>query len=79
MADLAISTLGPRLQKPCSSGGETCTKATSMFKIFLLNNSGISLRNTGIKSARPSFTACLKFAPMKRQLSRNMPRKCQSK
>ena len=74
-ADNAISTLGPRLQKPCSSGGETCIKATSIFKIFLRNRSGISLRNTGMKSARPSFTASLKFDPMKRQLSRNIPTK----
>ena len=48
----------PRLQKPCSSGGLTCIMATSRGRGPLRYRSGISERKHGVKSARPSLTAC---------------------
>ena len=50
-------------------------RATSRFRIFLRNRSGISLRNMGVKSARPSATHCLTLPPVNRELLLMMPGK----
>ena len=63
MAALVQSTLGPRVQKPCLSGGLTCIRATSKSIIFRWKSSGISLKKMGVKSARPSFTAFPTIGP----------------
>lgn len=68
------STLGPRVQNPCLSGGLTCIRATSRSIIFRWNKSGISLKNMGVKSARPSFTALRQFAPVNRELLLKIPK-----
>ncbi len=59
------STPTPKEQKPCSSGGETWMRATSMGRMPDLMRRGISERWTGTKSARPSLTASRTFWPMK--------------
>ena len=73
MAALVQSTLGPRVQKPCLSGGLTCIRATSKSIIFRWKSSGISLKKMGVKSARPSFTAFLQLAPMNKELLLKIP------
>ena len=65
------STPTPNEQKPCSSGGETWTKATSIGWRPVVIRRGMSERWTGTKSARPSLTACLTFAPVKSAQCRN--------
>ena len=72
MADRVQSTLVPREQKPCLSGGLTDTNATSRLITFLRNKRGISLRNIGIASARPSITAFRELPPTKREFERNI-------
>ena len=73
MAALVQSTLGPKVQNPCLSGGLTCIKATSRAMIFRWNSKGISLKNIGVKSARPSLTALRQLAPMNKELLLKMP------
>lgn len=73
MAALVQSTLGPRVQKPCLSGGLTCIRATSKSIIFRWKSSGISLKKMGVKSARPSFTAFRQLPPMNRELLLKIP------
>lgn len=73
MADLVQSTLVPSEQKPCLSGGATVTRATSMSIILRRNRWGISHRNMGIVSARPSLTAFLALAPRKREFDLKIP------
>ena len=73
MAARAQSTLGPSVQKPWLSGGLTWIRAMSSCQILRRNRFGISLRNTGVKSALPAFTASRQLAPMKRELLRKMP------
>ena len=58
------STPTPKEQKPCSSGGETWTNATSTGCRPDEISRGMSERWTGTKSARPSFTAWRTFAPV---------------
>ena len=60
-----MSTDAPRLTKPWASGGLTWIIATSMRTRRERISSGISDRNTGMKSARPSCTALRTFGPMK--------------
>ena len=72
IAALAQSTLGPRVQKPWLSGGLTCIRATSNEMIFRRNKCGISLRKTGVKSARPSLMGLRQLAPMKNELLLNI-------
>ena len=73
MAALVQSTLGPRVQKPCLSGGLTCIRATSKSIIFRWKSNGISLKKMGVKSARPSFTAFRQLPPMNRELLLKIP------
>ena len=73
MAALVQSTLGPRVQKPCLSGGLTWIRATSKSIIFRWKSSGISLKKIGVKSARPSFTAFRQLPPMNRELLLKIP------
>ena len=73
MAALVQSTLGPRVQNPCLSGGLTCIRATSMSIILRWKSNGISLRKIGVKSARPSLTALRQFAPMNKELLLKIP------
>jgi hypothetical protein len=65
-----MSTLTPRLMQPWSSGGDTWMRATSMRNRRLRMSSGISERKTGMKSARPSCTACRTLDPMKKAVCR---------
>jgi len=77
LADCAVGfvipTSMPKEQKPCSSGGETCTSATSSASRPLLKSLGTSLRNTGVKSARPSFTAARTLSLMNSVFTRRCP------
>lgn len=73
IADLVQSTLGPRVQNPCLSGGLTCIRATSRSMILRWKRRGISLRKIGVKSARPSFTASRQFAPVNKELLLKIP------
>ena len=41
-------------------------RATSTERMFLRKSKGISLRKTGVKSARPELTASRQLAPMKK-------------
>ena len=52
-------------------------RAASRFRMFRRKSSGISLRNIGVKSPRPSFTARLAFPPINNELLRNIPEKQQ--
>ncbi len=74
MAALVQSTEVPRVQNPCLSGVETWIKATSKSIRFLRNSHGISDRNTETTSARPSFTACLRFTPVNKELDLMTPK-----
>ena len=73
-AGLVSPTSTPKVQKPCSSGGEQWIIAT-----FGLSSSGsrsargIWLRKIGVKSARPSFTAWRTLWLMKSELTRMCP------
>ncbi len=59
---------------PCASGGLTWMSATSTGNAAgLAGECGISERNTGMKSARPSCTASRTLAPMKKALCRKRP------
>ena len=73
IADLVQSTLGPRVQNPCLSGGLTCIRATSRSMILRWKRRGISLKKIGVKSARPSFTASRQFAPVNKELLLKIP------
>ena len=55
----------------------TCTRAASRFRMFRRKSSGISLRNIGVKSPRPSFTASLALSPIKKELLLNIPKRIQ--
>src|SRR5690606_12241179 len=68
IAGSVISTETPREQYPCLSGGETCMKATSIGKIFFLNNKCISLKKMGIYAPCTEFTAALVLLPAKQLL-----------
>ncbi len=68
-----MSTETPRLTKPRASGGLTWISATSTRTRRLRMSSGISERNTGMKSARPSRIASRTFGPMKNAVCRNRP------
>lgn len=57
------STLTPSEQNPRASGALTWINATSGMSLFSKNNLGASCRNSGMLSARPSFTASLRLAP----------------
>jgi hypothetical protein len=67
------STLGPKEQKPCLSGGVTDINATSSCIFLVLNNSGISQRNIGKQSALPSRTACRALAARNNELDLKIP------
>lgn len=73
MADLVQSTLVPKEQNPCLSGGLIDIKAMSRLRIFCRNKLGISQRNIGMASARPSDIAFLVLPPTKRELDLNIP------
>lgn len=73
IADLVQSTLGPRVQNPCLSGGLTCIRATSRSIIFRWKRRGISLKKMGVKSARPSFTAFRQLEPVNKELLLKIP------
>lgn len=73
MAARVQSTLGPREQKPCLSGGVIDIRATSRGILFSLNSKGISQRKTGITSARPSITALRALAARNKELDLNIP------
>jgi len=66
MTVFVMSTDIPKEQNSCISGGETRIKATWTGKIPFLNNSGTSLKKTGIYSALASETASLMFSPKKK-------------
>src|SRR5690606_40941549 len=68
IAGRVISTDTPREQYPCLSGGETWMKATSIGKIFFLNNKCISLKKIGIYAPCTEFTAALVLLPAKQLL-----------
>lgn len=72
-ADLVQSTPGPSEQNPWLSGGLRDISATSMLRILRLKSMGISLRNIGIQSARPSAIAFLWIAPTNNELALNIP------
>lgn len=69
------STPGPSEQNPCLSGGLSEISATSRFKSLRRKSSGISLRKMGMVSARPSATAFLIDALIKKELGRKIPAK----
>lgn len=73
IAALVQSTLGPREQKPCLSGGDNDIRATSRLIRFLLNKRGISLRNIGVASALPSLTAERALAAKNNEFDLNIP------
>lgn len=57
------SALTPSEQNPRASGMLTWINAMSGTILFSKNNLGVSCRNTGMQSARPSFTASLRLVP----------------
>ncbi len=69
----AVATESPSRQKPCSSGGETWTNATSRGRVPSLKIEGISDRNTGVKSALPASMAARTFGPANSALCRKAP------
>jgi len=69
----ARSTLVPREQYPCSSGGLTVIKAASRGTIPRRNSNGVSPRKMGVKSPRPSFTALRALPPMNNEFDRKIP------
>ena len=73
MAALVQSTLVPREQKPCLSGGATDIIATSISITRCLNSLGISLMKIGMASALPSSTALRAFGPRSGEFERNIP------
>jgi len=72
-AATVMSALVDRVQKPWLSGGLTVTRATSTFLKPRSNNRGTSLKNIGMKSARPEFTASRQFSPINTELDRKIP------
>ena len=75
----ARSTLGPREQNPCSSGGLTVIRAASRGTIPRRNSNGVSPRKIGVQSALPSFTALRALAPMNNEFDRKIPVKKRNK
>lgn len=70
-AAIAASADVPTVQKPCLSGGESCRMAASSVTRPLVKRSGMSDRNTGVKSARPSSIAFRSPGPVKSEFDRN--------
>jgi hypothetical protein len=61
----------PSEHRPWRSGGDSCTSATSSGTAPPVNSAGMSDRNTGTKSARPSATATRASGPTKNDTERS--------
>ena len=62
-----MSTEVPRLTKPCVSGGDTCTKATSVLMRPFAVKYGIWVSEIGTYSACPLCTSARTSDPTKKQ------------